>query len=191
MENIPSVFQLTLANYYSVTVSPREVSATVVIIQNGADGVPRGSPRIRGLGEVRQHGLGVRGQVNHGKDSGAFLVRQTPLGWNPFPLPQSGNSGSENVLTSVPGSSSQRVAGPGLQMLLSFILSMTLCCPRGSVVSLALPRETAPWPKVTGSACHLPLGLPLVGNRNCSVPFRPGKQCSLGPEGFYLRRKEK
>lgn len=35
MENIPSVFQLTLANYYSVTVSPREVSATAVIIQNG------------------------------------------------------------------------------------------------------------------------------------------------------------
>lgn len=76
-------------------------------------------------------------------------------------------------------------------MLLSFILSIALCCPWGSIVLLALPRETALCPEMTCPAHHLPLWgrFPGVGNQSCSVLFLPRRQCSLVPECSYLGKE--
>lgn len=57
-------------------------------------------------------------------------------------------------LLGIPGSSSSKGAGPGLRVLLDFTLSVALCWPWGSIVSVALPRETAPRPKMICPTCH-------------------------------------
>lgn len=155
-----------------MTISPQELFAASIIIQNRAGGGPRALPGEKlVLGGIRQHGLGVRGRLAASTVSTSRVLG--PLRLVLLSPPTSGTRAQKACLAQAPGSSSVKVAGPGCLVLLAVILSVTLCCPWGPLsVWLCLDSSRSSGdlsrchPSALGDRKRWELG---IGNKSCSA----------------------